>query len=96
MVAIKNAWHTLHNKLLVVSLLYIYRVNCYIAHGWDQYLVDPDRGANCQKKLALIASRKPQSLSVQLLQALPPSSDSQWTNQLHKLPKVTTVLFTAF
>ena len=44
-----------------------------------------DRGANCQKKIALIAS----TLSFQLLQALPPISDPQWTNQLQKLPEVT-------
>ena len=51
-----------------------------------------DRGANCQKKIALIASRKPQSLSFQLLQALPPISDPQWTNQLQKLPEVTIII----
>jgi len=30
-----------------------------------------------------------QSLSCRLLQSAPPPNDPQWTNQLHKLPKVT-------
>jgi len=64
-------------------------VNCYIKHGWDQYLVDPDRGKNCHKKLVSVASKQPDSLSFQLLQAVPPTNDPEWTSQLHKLPKVT-------
>ena len=64
-------------------------MNCYIKHGWDQYLVDPDRGKNCHKKLVSVASKQPESLSFQLLQSVPPTNDPQWTSQLHKLPKVT-------
>ena len=64
-------------------------MNCYIEHGWDQYLVDPDRGKNCHKKLVSVASKQPESLSFQLLQFVPPPNDPQWTNQLNKLPEVT-------
>ena len=60
---------------------------CYIKYGWDQYLVDPDRGVNCQRKL--MSTLPPQSLSYELLRSLPDYDDSQWTSQLHKLPKVT-------
>ena len=58
-------------------------------NGWDQYLVDPDRGENCHKKLVSVALAQLQSLSCRLLQSVPPSDDLQWTSQLHKLPKVT-------
>ena len=63
------------------------RVNCYIKYGWDQYLIDPDRGANCQKKLSLMLP--PQSLSHDLIRSLPKYDDPQWTTRLHQLPKVT-------
>ena len=56
-------------------------------YGWDQYLVDPDRGGNCQRKLASMLS--PQPLSYDLLRALPTYDDPQWTSQLYKSPKVT-------
>ena len=63
------------------------RVLSYIKYGWDQYLVDLDRGINCQKKLMSILP--PQSLSYDLLRCLPDYDDSQWTSQLYKLLKVT-------
>ena len=63
------------------------RVNCYLKYGWDQYLIDPDRGANCLKKLKLMLP--PQSLSHDLIRLLPKYDDPQWTMRLHELPKVT-------
>lgn len=65
------------------------RVNYYIKYGWDQYLVDPDQGANCRRKLSSLAGRNPQCLSFKLLEALPGVNDPQWTTRLYKLPKVT-------
>ena len=64
-----------------------YRVHCYIKYGWDQYLIDPDRGVNCLKKLML--TLPPESLSYELLRSLPEYDDPEWTSQLHKLPRVT-------
>ena len=63
------------------------RVNCYIKFGWDQYLIDPDRGTNCLKKLISILPT--QSLSYDLIRSLPKYDDPQWTARLHELPKIT-------
>ena len=63
------------------------RVNCYIKFGWDQYLIDPDRGTNCLNKLTSILP--PQSLSHDLIRSLPKYDDPQWTTRLHELPKIT-------
>ena len=57
---------------------------CYIKYGWDQYLVDPDRGVNCQKKLMSMLP-----LSYDILRSLPEYDYPQWTSQLYQLPKVT-------
>ena len=70
-----------------MSCIRVCRVNCYIKYGWDQYLIDPDRGANCLKKLKLMLP--PQSLSHDLIRSLPKYDDPQWTTRLHILPKVT-------
>ena len=48
----------------------------------------PDRGKNCHKKLVSVASKQPELLAFQLLQSVPLTNDPEWTNQLHKLPKV--------
>ena len=39
------------STIIICSICLAYRVNYYMKYGWDQYLVDPDRGVNCQKKL---------------------------------------------
>ena len=62
-------------------------MQCYIEYGWDQYLVDPDKGANSRRKLA--AAHTPQSLASRLLCSLPAEDDPQWTNRLYKIPKIT-------
>ena len=62
----------------------IYRVKYYIKYGWDCYLVDPDRGVNCQRKLA-----GSQSVSLNLLHSISDTKDSRWTSRLYDLPNVT-------
>ena len=74
---------------MLLGLCVFYRVNYYIRYGWDQYLIDPDQGANCQRKLNYLAAKNPISQSYKLLQALPSISDPQWTTMLCKLPKIT-------
>ena len=65
----------------------IYRVKYYIKYGWDCYLVDPDRGVNCQQKLA--GTQGSQSVSLNLLQSIPDAKDSRWTSRLYDLPNIT-------
>ena len=65
----------------------IYRVKYYIKYGWDCYLVDPDRGVNCQRKLA--GTQSSQSVSLNLLQSIPDAKDSRWTSRLYDLPNIT-------
>jgi len=77
-----------YNCVTVYFCHVICKVKCYINNGWDQYLVHPDIGENCHKKLVSVALTQPQSLSCRLFQSVPPPNDPQWTNQLHKLPKV--------
>ena len=62
-------------------------MECYIQYGWDQYLVDPDKGMNCRRKLTAI--HKPDSEPHHLLQSLPLPNDPQWTKQLQCLPMIT-------
>ena len=70
-------------------MAYFYRVNDYLKYGWDQCLVDPDQGANCRQKLSSLASGNPKYSSLKIPDALPDVSDSEWTTELYKLPKVT-------
>ena len=67
----------------------MYRVNCYIRYGWDQYLIDPDQGVNSRHKLTSLAEKCPDALPLKLLQAVPDISDAEWTTKLFKLPKIT-------
>ena len=63
------------------------RVECYIQYGWDQYLVDPDKGMNCRWKLTAI--NKPDSEPHCLVQSLPYPSDPLWTKHLQCMPTIT-------
>ena len=65
------------------------RVECYIRFGWDHLLIDPDRGLNSQKKLAILAGEKSELDSFELLQSLPKSSDPLWTKSLINIPEIT-------
>ena len=68
------------------NFVFVCRVQCYINYGWDQYLVDPDKGANIRHKLA--AAQHPKSLTSRLLCSFPSEDDPQWTNRLYKIPEV--------
>ena len=70
-----------------VLTIIIYRVQYYIKYGWDQCLVDPDKGIHSQRKLA--AAQQPRSVSFELLHSLPSADDPQWTKRLYKIPKIT-------
>ena len=59
----------------------IYRVKYYIKYRWDYYLVDPDRGVNCQRKLA--GTQGSQSVSLNLLRSILHAKDSRWTSRLY-------------
>ena len=59
----------------------------YIKYGWDQYLVDPDKGANSRRKLAAV--QNPQSLTSKLLLSIPNENDPLWENRLYRIPKIT-------
>jgi len=72
--------------ILHLSICLARWVNYYIKYGWDQYLVDPDRGANYQKKLTSMLL--PESLSYDLLRALPKYDDPLWTSRLYDSSKV--------
>ena len=50
-------------------------------------MVDPDRGVNCQQKLA--GTQGSQSISLNLLQSIPDAKDSRWTSRLYDLPNIT-------
>ena len=76
----KVLWYMPYSKCFVLTSG---RVNCYIKFGWDQYLIDPDRGANCLKKLTSILPTR--SLSYNLIRSLPKYDDPQWTTRLHEL-----------
>ena len=68
------------------NFVFVYRVQCYINYGWDQYLVDPYKGANIRRKLA--AAQHPKSLTSMLSCSFPSEDDPQWTNRLYKIPEV--------
>jgi len=70
----------------VLHFVFICRVQCYINYGWDQHLVDPDKGANIRCKLAAV--QHPKSLTSKLLCSFPNEDDPQWTNRLYKTPEV--------
>ena len=57
--------------------------------GWDQDLVDPDKGVNCQKRLSSLATSHSQYERVKLLQTVPNVDDQQWSVKLHDLCKIT-------
>ena len=63
------------------------RVECYIEYGWDEYVIDPDGGMNCLRKLT--SSNRPGSESYKLLQCMPSKEDLEWTNKLNCLPTIT-------
>jgi len=64
-------------------------VECYISFGWDDLLVDPDRGWNTCNKLLNLAAANSQSESVRLLQSLPEPNDPLWTKSLVCSPQIT-------
>lgn len=68
-------------------MLCVLRVECYIQFGWDQLLLDPDKGVNCRRKLTAI--HNPDSGPHALLQSLPSPDDVQWTKSLQCLPTIT-------
>ena len=72
---------------VLLHVICVCRVQCYIEYGWDQYLVDPDKGANSRRKLAAVHTS--QSLASRLLSSVPAEDDPQWTNRLYKIPKIT-------
>ena len=61
----------------------------YIKYGWDQFLVDPDKGLNVQKKLTNAAAKQPGSLLYSIYQSIPKPEDKLWTKQLIHLPEIT-------
>jgi len=65
--------------------LSIRRVYDYIKYGWDIYVIDPDGGSNIKKKLLKI----PSSTETVLLQSIPKESDSHWSKEIYKIPKIT-------
>lgn len=62
-------------------------MECYIQFGWDQYLVDPDKGLKCRRKLTAI--HKPASEPHSLFKSLPSPDDKEWTKSLQCLPTIT-------
>ena len=70
----------LARKLIFTSMSFSDRVMCYIKYGWDELLVDPDKGKNCRQKLA--KTHYPSSVGVRLFQSVPNVQDAQWTNKL--------------
>ena len=79
------------NIVLYISFFYFTRVQCYINYGWDQHLVDPDKGANSRKKLAaaVAAAAAAESLPSRLLHPVPAADDTLWTSRLYRIPKIT-------
>ena len=74
--------------IYILSVVVTCRVCDYIKYGWDMFLVDPDGGANVQNKLqATAVSGRPED--VVLLQVIPDVSDTLWTKEIYKAPKVT-------
>ena len=73
--------------MYILKVLIINRVECYIEYCWDQYVIDPDGGMNCLRKLT--SSNKPDSESYMFLQSMPPKEDLEWTNKLNCLPTIT-------
>ncbi|XP_065913758.1 uncharacterized protein [Dysidea avara] len=73
---------------------FLCRVECYIKFGWDHLLVDPDKGLNTRKKLLNMAGERmesePSGLSqlTTLLESLPNTTDSQWTESLVDIPQI--------
>ena len=65
------------------------RVRCYISFGWDDLLVDLDRGSNTCNKVLNLAAANSQSESVRLLQSLPEFNDPLWTKSLVCIPQTT-------
>ena len=63
---------------LCLGLCVFYRVKCYIKYGWDEYLIDPDQGANCHQTLNTLAAKNPNSESFKLLQAYHPSGKTEF------------------
>ena len=45
-----------------ISFLIFCRVEVYIKYGWNQLLVDPDKGLNLRKKLTSFSAQHPESL----------------------------------
>ena len=60
------------------------RVECYIEYGWHEYVIDPDGGINCLRKLT--SSNRPGSESYKLLQSMPSKEDMERTNKLNRYP----------
>ena len=66
----------------------LYRVCDYIKYGWDNFLVDPDGGANIQNKMQASAIQNNSEDAV-LFHSIPSIKDHLWTTELFKAPKVT-------
>ena len=69
-----------------ISFLIFCRVEVYIKYGWDQLLVDPDKGLNMRKKLTSFAAQHSESLLYRIYQSIPKPKDPL---QLIQLPKIT-------
>ena len=72
--------------LIIAIIVSFYRVQCYIKFGWDQNLVDPDKGANSHEKLAAVTNSL--SLPSKLLHSVPAEDDPEWTSRLYKIPDI--------
>jgi len=76
------------DKSLLPSHFYLYasfRVCDYIKYGWDVLLIDPDGGANIQRKLQSTSAHA----DTAVLQSIPKSNDVHWSKQIYCIPKIT-------
>ena len=53
-----------------------FRVKYYIKYVWNNFLVDPDRGLNVQKKLTNAAAQQPGSILYKIFQSLQKPEDA--------------------
>jgi len=75
--------------VITLVIFSIIIVEFYIRYGWNDFLVDPDRGLNVQKKLTNVVAQQQGSLLYQIFKSLPKPEDTLWTKQLVQLPRVT-------
>lgn len=76
--------------ILKPFIIFIFcRVCDYIKYGWEVFLVDPDGGANVQNKLHQTAHLNRKSEDIVLVKTIPDITDSLWSTEIYKAPKVT-------